>query len=325
MGAMLLNLSANMLGLANAATPFGLRAMESLDRLNGKKGTATNAMILFLALNTAGITALPVSTIVVRASAGSQAPGIIILPTLIATLISATLAVLVALALQRLPWVKASEPPVLADDTREEAKPVPPLNLPIALFGFGGLAAAAGWLVWRSDANKIASGLLPLVAASMLVFGLSARVRVYESAVAGAKGGFEIALRILPYLVIVLVAVALCRASGLLPWVVSGLAHLTTPLGLPAEVVPQVIMRPLSASGTIAILSDTLKANGADSFVGYLASVLYGSSETTFYILSVYFGVVAVQRMRHALVVCLLADAFGVAVGTVVAHLFFRS
>jgi len=327
LGAMLLNLSANFFGLANAATPFGLKAMESLQRLNARKDTATNAMILFLVLNTAGVTAMPLSTMVLRASAGSHTPGSILLPTMLATLTSATLAALICLAVQRLPFARASEPPGELDTAKAEVLTPPPLS-PLRLWlGVSLIAVGVAWHLWRSQLTlaQMSNGLLAVLAGLMIVFGLAAHVRIYESVVEGAKEGFAVAVRIIPYLVLILVAVAMCRAAGVIDAVVGVLHHVTDPLGLPAEVLPQVLLRPLSGSGTLGLMADTFKTYGPDSFIGYCASILYGSSETTFYVLAVYFGAIGVRRTRYAVLVCLIADLIGVCTGTIVAHLFYKA
>jgi spore maturation protein SpmA len=326
LGAMLLNLSANFFGLANAATPFGLKAMESLQRLNSRKDTATNAMILFLVLNTAGVTAMPLSTMVLRASAGSHTPGTILLPTMLATLLSATLAALICLAIQRLPRVKASEPAAEVDAVTAEVVVLPALSPMRLWIGVAIIGVGVAWHMWHTHLAlaELSNGLLPLLAGLMIVFGLSAHVRIYESVVTGAKEGFQVAVRIIPYLVLILVAVAMCRAAGVIDFMVAVLRHVTDPLGLPAEVLPQVLLRPLSGSGTLGLMADTFKTYGPDSLVGYCASILYGSSETTFYVFAVYFGAIGVRRTRYAVVVCLIADLVGVCLGTLLAHVFYR-
>lgn len=326
LGAMLLNLSANFFGLGNAATPFGLKAMEGLQRLNARKDTATNAMIVFLVLNSAGVTFMPLNTMVLRASAGSHSPGAIVLPTMLATLFSAIIAVTICRLVQRLPQLQASEPPAEID-TAVAALPVPPPLSPVRLWlGVGLLVVGVAWHIYRShpSLSTLSDGLLPVLAGLMVIFGLAARVRVYESVVTGAKEGFQVAVRIIPYLVLILVAVAMCRAAGVIDAMVGVVRHVTDPLGLPAEVLPQVLLRPLSGSGTLGLLADTFKTYGPDSFISYCASVLYGSSETTFYILAVYFGAIGVRRTRYAVVVCLIADLTGVCLGTALAHVFYR-
>ena len=297
-GAMALNLAANLLGLGNAATPFGLRAMQHLERANPHPGTASNAQVLFLALNTAGITLLPAKVIALRASAGGADPAAVVGPTLAASLTALVVAVIAAKILQRL-----VPPPIALPVPPPSQTPLAPLLLTLA--GLAGLAAAL--LAWGST---VGPWLLPSLVAGILLYGAARRVPVYESFVAGARGGFAVAIRILPYLVVILAAIAMLRASGALEALLTPLGRLTAPLGLPAEALMMAVLRTLSGSGSYGLLADAMKnpAIGPDSPLGLLLGTLYGSTETTFYVLAVYFGAVGLKRVRHALAVGLIAD-----------------
>lgn len=297
-GAMALNLAANLLGLGNAATPFGLRAMQQLERANPHPGTASNAQVLFLALNTAGITLLPAKVIALRASAGAADPAAVVGPTLAASLTALVVAVIAAKLLQRL-----VPPPIALPAPPPSDAPLAPLLLTLA--GLAGLAAAL--LAWGST---VGPWLLPSLVAGILLYGAARRVPVYESFVAGARGGFAVAIRILPYLVAILAAIAMLRASGALEALLTPLGRLTAPLGLPAEALMMAVLRTLSGSGSYGLLADAMKTPGIgpDSPLGLLLGTLYGSTETTFYVLAVYFGAVGLKRIRHALAVGLIAD-----------------
>jgi len=302
-GAMALNIAANLLGLGNAATPFGLRAMQHLERRNPHPGTASNAEVLFLALNTAGVTLLPAKVIALRASAGASDPAAVIGPTLAASLTALVVGVLAAKGLQRLMPPPIPPPPIPPPPSPRAAAPLGPLLLTLA--GLVGLAAAL--LAWG---RVVGPWLLPGLVAGILLYGAARRVPVYESFVAGARGGFAVAIRILPYLVAILAAIAMLRASGALEAVLAPLGRLTAPLGLPAEALMMAVLRTLSGSGSYGLLADAMKnpAIGPDSPLGLLLGTLYGSTETTFYVLAVYFGAVGLKRIRHALAVGLIAD-----------------
>lgn len=333
LGAMVMNISANILGLGNAATPFGIKAMEALDELNGEKGTATNAMVRFLAINTAGLTIVPMSVLALRTTLGSHAPGAVIVPTLVATLGSACSALLLSVLFARIPYFRASEPAVIGSSSVDQKNDranvsVAPwrrwLALALGALILGGLLWSIGWAEHPGEvAKSYGNGLLPLLGVSMVLYGFARGIKVYEAASRGAKEGFDVAIRVLPFLVLILMAVGIFRASGLMDQLVAWAGPLTSQLGLPADVLPQVLVRPLSASGALATMSDLFKHAGPDSFSGQLASVLYGSSETTFYILAVYFGAVSVRRTRQALWVCLSADLASLLIGLAVAHAFF--
>jgi spore maturation protein SpmA len=318
MGAMILNLSANMLGLGNAATPFGIRAMQELDKLNPQRGTATNAMALFLAINTSNVTLLPSGVIALRAAAGSSDPAAILPTTLFATIGSTAVAIIAAKLYQRLVPIKvdaeASSQQVPSDDAEEvslkDASKGYPLLVSVVALAFLVVLIP----VSVSYGQSISPWIIPALMVGFLSFGLVRRVRVYEVFVEGAKDGFRVALRIIPYLVAILVAVDMLRASGALDAMVGLLGGITGRVGLPAEALPMALMRPLSGSGAYGILASIINdpAIGPDSYTGYLVSTLQGSTETTFYVLAVYFGAVQVRRIRHSLAAGLTADVAGV-------------
>jgi len=317
MGAMILNISANVLGLGNAATPFGIRAMQELDTLNRHKGTATNAMVLFLAINTSSVTLLPTGVIALRAAAGSADPAGIVPTTLFATLVSTTVAILVAKLLEKR-WAAPTGERDAAAEKQPEGEALPaeasetyPAWISIVVLGSIVLLIPLTILYGKAIAPWIVPGLM----VGLLAFGVYKRVRVYEAFVEGAKDGFQVALKIIPYLVAILVAVAMFRASGAMDAVVGPIAAVTTHFGLPAEALPMALLRPLSGSGAYGILASTIQnpAIGPDSYTGYLVSTIQGSTETTFYVLAVYFGAVQIRRMRHALAAGLSADFAGIA------------
>ncbi len=335
MGAMILNMSANVLGLGNAATPFGIRAMQQLDRLNPHKGTATDAMVLFLAINTSSVTLLPTGVIALRAAAGSSDPAGIVPTTLLATICSTTVAIVMAKWLQRR-WPSpavASRPEKTvddsplgadseADDSREldawPAEAPPGYPLWVSLTVLVGVAALVPLTV--AYGRAISPWIIPGLMVVLLCFGAARRVRVYEVFVEGARDGFSVALRIIPYLVAILVAVGMLRESGALELLITPLSILTAPLGLPGEALPMALLRPLSGSGAYGVLASIIQdpAIGPDSYIGYLVSTFQGSTETTFYVLAVYFGAVQVRRIRHALAAALTADAAGIAAAVMI-------
>jgi len=346
MGAMILNLAANVLGLGNAATPFGIRAMQELDRLNPNKGTATNAMALFLAINTSSVTLLPTGIIALRAAAGSNDPAGILPTTLFATICSTTVAILSAKLYQRF-WAApagASDAVGNESDAGATGKDGDPAqaqaDLPqdsaamqsetataypawVSLTALACVAAIVPVTILYGKA--IAPWIIPGLMVALLGFGVARRVPVYETFVEGAKEGFQVALRIIPYLVAILVAVGMFRSSGAMELLIAPLGRLTAPLGLPPEALTMALLRPLSGSGAYGIVASVLEdpALGPDSYVGYLVSTLQGSTETTFYVIAVYFGAVQVRRVRHALAAGLTADLTGVVAAVAIcAYLF---
>ncbi len=339
LSAMIMNIASNMLGLGNAATPFGIKAMQELDSLNPHKGTATNAMVLFLAINTSNVALAPLGVIALRASIGSENAAGIWLPTFLATLFSTCVGILATKLFQGLPVFSPG------DRTAGQAEDAPDVDLPeearlgteqptsqpgclLALLSVGALGVAfvlflqagltAGQALGPLLRNAVSAWLLPVLIVVMLGYGLAKRVAVYDAMIDGAKEGFQVAIRIIPFLVAILVAAGMFRASGLLDVLIAGVQPMLSLVGFPAEALPMAILRPLSGSGAYAIMAEILQAEGPDSLVGYLVSTLQGSTETTFYVLAVYFGAVGVVRIRHALVAGLTADIAGV-IGAVVA------
>ncbi|TVQ94990.1 MAG: spore maturation protein [Deltaproteobacteria bacterium] len=346
MGAMVLNMSANALGLGNAATPFGIRAMEELDKLNERPGTATNAMALFLAINTSNVTILPTGVIALRAATGSADPGGILVTTLFATLCSTAVAIVASKTMQRftplgpLPTADSSphepepvttEEPSTSPDEEPEALPdeasaaypgwVTGLAL-LALFSLIPLAL----LPWtRPYIEASVPWLIPLIVLGLLAFGFFRNVPVYETFVGGARDGFQVAVRIIPFLVGILVAIGMFRASGALDAFVGLIGPWTSAVGLPGEALPMALLRPLSGSGAYGVLVSIIAdpAIGPDSYAGYLVSTFQGSTETTFYVLAVYFGAVGIKRIRHAMYAALTADLAGVIAAVVICTLLY--
>ena len=345
MGAMVMNMASNVFGLGNAATPFGLKAMVELGKLNAHPGSASNAMVLFLAINTSAITLLPpLGTMTVRAAAGSPVPDAIWVPTLIATTCSTLAAVGMVFLLRNLPAFRhrpAREGEARVDAGIEQLEipklggARPPMGPWRAGLVIGVCAALALGLVLESvrlsaslgfaDVVKamVQTWLLPLLVAGLLLVGVAGRVRVYDSMIEGAKEGLDVAVRIVPYLVAILVAVAMLRASGALDLLIRALDPLTSAIGVPPEVMPMALLRPLSGSGAFAVMSETLTAYGPDSFIGLLASTLQGSTETTFYVLALYFGAARITEGRHTLAACLTGDLAGFLGAVAACHVFF--
>ena len=336
MGAMILNVAANMLGLGNAATPLGIKAMHELNKLNKTPGVATDAMVLFLAINTSGLALLPTGVVSIRDLKGSADPWAIMAPTLIATACSTVVGIFAAKSLRR--FFPSPAPTETESVVDEEAEPIPEVpseetpeedsrlgvvGLPVFLLASIGvlLTPAIGLAVLPSDDPRVeglrsfaattGDWVIPVLVASLVCFGYARGVKVYESFVVGAKEGFEIAMKIIPYLVAILVAVGMFRASGAMGWLTGLLAPLIEPLGMPAEALPMALVRPLSGSGAMGIMIELIETHGPDSYIGMVASVLNGSTETTFYVLAVYFGSVGVHRVRHALAAGLMADLTG--------------
>lgn len=324
MGAMILNLSANALGLGNAATPFGIRAMQELDRLNPHKGTASNAMVLFLAINTSSVTLLPTGVIALRAAAGSADPAAILPTTLFASICATAAAIVSAKLLQRY----FSHAPALArsDAATGEGPPLEDAGAYPLWVSMLVLAALVGLIpLTILYGRAISPWVIPVLMVGFLLFGAVRRVPIYEMFVEGAKEGFQVAVRIIPYLVAILVAVGMLRASGALDAAVAWLGQWTTLIGLPADALPMALLRPLSGSGAYGVMASIINdpAIGPDSYVGYLVSTIQGSTETTFYVLAVYFGAVQIKRMRHALAAALTADVVGIGAAVAIcAYLF---
>lgn len=313
-GSIFMNLSANMLGLDNAATPLGLKAMSELQELNRDKDTASNPMIMFLVLNTSGLTIIPISIMMYRSQMGAAQPTDVFIPILISTFFS-TLAGLIAVCLyQRINM----------------------LNRTILLF-LGGISVIIAGIIYlfagldRGTINTystlIANILLFTVIIAFIVAAAIRKVNVYESFIDGANDGFSTAIKIIPYLVAILVAVGVFRASGAMDYIIGGIGHLVTLCGLNSDFVPALptaLMKPLSGSGARGLMVDAMNTYGADSFVGRLVSVMQGATDTTFYILAVYFGSVGIKKTRHALPCGLIADFTGIVAAIIISYLFFH-
>lgn len=312
-GHIFMNFSANMLGLDNAATPLGLKAMESLQELNPKKDTATNAMIMFLVLNTSGLTLIPVSVMVFRAQMGAVQPTDVFIPILIATAI-ATLAGMVITSLYQ---------------------HINLFNRTIMTFVLGICLVVSGIIWIGTQVDRETMNLWSTVVANIILFtiiitfiaaGVRNKINVYEAFVEGAKGGFETAVRIIPYLIAILVAIGVFRASGAMDFIISGISRFVEFCGGNADYVaalPTAIMKPLSGSGARGMMVDAMQQYGADSFVGRLSCVFQGATDTTFYILAVYFGSVGIHKTRHAVAAGLLTDVCGVIAAIAVTAIFF--
>ena len=312
-GSIFMNVAANMLGLDNAATPLGLKAMEQLQELNPKKDTATNPMIMFLVLNTSGLTLIPVSIMVYRAQMGAAQPTDIFVPILLATFFS-TLAGIVCTSLyQRINLINRT-----------------------MLLTLGGMSAVVAAIIWgfaQMDkaqmnvvSNSVANILLMLIIVMFILAGMRKKVNVYDAFIEGAKDGFNTAVRIIPYLVAILVGIGVFRASGAMDMLVDGIKWTVASLGGNTDFVgalPTALMKPLSGSGARGMMVDAMTTYGADSFVGRLSCIFQGSTDTTFYILAVYFGSVGVRYTRHAVACGLLADLAGVIAAIAICYLFF--
>ena len=345
LGAMILNMAANVLGLGNAATPFGLKAMRELQKLNPNKAVATDSMALFLAINTAGIAVIPTGVMAVRASLDSTNPGGIFVPSILATLCSTITAIVFAkfLARRRIFSLDryASSFPVEAsvdeDDTGEFEVPEASSEQPLSRWGLALMALFGIWIVSmigreltgaEGDGKEMLLGifntwLMPLLAVSITLYALSARVKVYESLVEGAREGFQIVVMIIPFLVAILVAIGMFRASGALDAILSMVTPITSLIGFPAEALPMAVMRPLSAQGALGVMTETMQIYGPDSFIGYLVSVLSGSTETTFYVLAIYCGSIRLRATRHTVFACIAADIGGALAALFWCRVFF--
>ncbi len=312
-GAIFMNIAANMLGLDNAATPLGLKAMEQLQTLNPNKETATNPMIMFLVLNTSGLTLIPISIMVYRAQLGAAQPTDVFIPILLATFFSTVAGIIITSIYQRINLFNRTMLLTLGGMA---------LVVDAIIWGFGQLDKAQMNIVSTSVANIL---LMTIIVAFVLA-GMKHRINVYDAFVEGAKEGFTTAVRIIPYLVAILVAIGLFRASGAMDMLINGVATLVKALGGNSDFVgalPTALMKPLSGSGARGMMVDAMTTYGADSFVGRLSCIFQGSTDTTFYILAVYFGSVGIRNMRHAVPCGLLADLAGVIAAIGIAYLFF--
>lgn len=312
-GNIFMNIAANMLGLDNAATPLGLKAMERLQELNVKKDTASNSMIMFLVLNTSGLTIIPVSILVYRAQMGAAQPTDVFIPILLATFFSTLAGIVVTSIYQR---INLFQPVLLAV--------LGGMSLFVAalIWGVGQLSSASLDL-WGTNVANI---LLFSIITMFLVSGMKAKINVYDAFIEGAKDGFQTAVRIIPYLIAILVSIGVFRASGAMDWLVEEMRWLISLVGIDTQWVgalPTALMKPLSGGGARGMMVDAMTTFGADSFVGRLSCIFQGSTDTTFYILAVYFGSVGVTRTRHAVTCGLLADLAGVIAAILLCYLFF--
>ncbi|WP_295343346.1 spore maturation protein [uncultured Prevotella sp.] len=312
-GSIFMNVAANMLGLDNAATPLGLKAMEQLQELNPKKDTATNPMIMFLVLNTSGLTLIPVSIMVYRAQMGAAQPTDIFVPILLATFFSTLAGIIFTSLYQRINLINRT-----------------------MLLTLGGMSAVVAAIIWgfaqmdKAQMNvvstSVANILLMLIIVMFILAGMRKKVNVYDAFIEGAKDGFTTAVRIIPYLVAILVGIGVFRASGAMDMLVDGIKWTIASLGGNTDFVgalPTALMKPLSGSGARGMMVDAMTTYGADSFVGRLSCIFQGSTDTTFYILAVYFGSVGVRYTRHAVACGLLADLAGVIAAIAICYMFF--
>ena len=329
MGSMIMNISANMLGLGNAATPFGLKAMEELDELNPEKGTATNAMVTFLAINTAGLTLIPTTAIAVRAAAGSSDPAIIIGTSIFGASCATITGIIAAKVLEKFPFKKGSLS-LLIEKHKKGILIFAGLLVLALLFIFTGLGKSVGSALkflnpesFKAVIELISTLAIPLLIFIFVGYGVFKKVKVYEQFVEGAKEGFSIAIRIIPYLVAILVAIGIFRAGGGMEWLKTIMKPVTDFIGMPPEALPMALMRPLSGSGSLGIMTDIISVHGPDSFIGILVSTFFGSTETTFYVLAVYFGAVNIRNTRHAVPAGLIADIAGILGAVFIVRLLF--
>ncbi len=326
MGSMIMNISANMLGLGNAATPFGLKAMEELNKLNPDKDTASNAMCTFLAINTAGLTIIPAQAIAVRAASGSSDPALIIGTTIFGAFSAFVFGVTSAKIMEKFSGGKGE----LSSWFKSNIKFFGISILVIALIIFLGVSGLLKNLTsfisletFKSVVTVVSTLAIPFIILSFVSYGAFKKVKIYETFIDGAKEGFNVAVRIIPYLVAMLVAIGIFRAGGAMDFLTMLLQPVTGLIGMPAEALPMALMRPLSGSGSLGIMAEIMKVHGPDSFIGILASTLYGSSETTFYVIAVYFGSVNIRKTRHALAAGLFADLGGLLAAVFIVRLLF--
>ena len=312
-GSIFMNIAANMLGLDNAATPLGLKAMEQLQEMNPKKDTATNPMIMFLVLNTSGLTLIPISIMVYRAQMGAAQPTDIFIPILLATFFSTLAGVIITSLYQRINLLNRT-----------------------MLLTLGGAAVIVATIIWgfgQMDSllmNKVSTSaaniILMLIIIAFILAGVRKKINVYDAFIEGAKDGFTTAVRIIPYLVAILVGIGVFRASGAMDMLIDGIKYGVEACGGNTDFVaalPTALMKPLSGSGARGMMVDAMTTYGADSFVGRLSCIFQGSTDTTFYILAVYFGSVGVVKMRHAVTCGLLADLAGIIAAIAIAYMFF--
>lgn len=329
MSSMIMNISANILGLGNAATPFGLKAMEEMEKVNPNKGTASNSMVTFLAINTAGLTLIPATAIAVRAASGSSNPAIIIGTTIFGAFCATIAGITAAKVFEKFYLESWSFSNWFKKNLKFTLSILFLIAVLIILLLTGILSKAENIFSFIStDGFKniiqlVSSLAIPVIIVVFVLHGVIKKVKVYESFVEGAKEGFNIAVKIIPYLVAMLIAIGIFRAGGAMDYLILVLTPITNLIGMPAEALPMALMRPLSGSGSLGIMSENLSVYGPDSFIGILVSTFYGSTETTFYVLALYFGAVNIKSTRHAVPVGLIADVAGILGALFIVKLLF--
>jgi spore maturation protein SpmA len=346
MGSMVMNIAANMLGLINAATPLGLRAMRDLEKLNPHPGTATNAMCTFLAMNTGSVQLIPITAIGVLAAAGSQAPYAIVGTALLATCCSSVAGLIAVKTFEKMRMFRAVETPPTAQATAKpeinEELQITPEREPLKLWKRFAIAAFVGFFVWaiyrmafgpaavadtRNDfvrvIDAISKAAIPFLLVFFPLFAALKGVKVYEEIVEGGKEGFNVAIRIIPYLVMILLAIFMLRESGGIALLTEAVRPALDAVGFPSDLLPLALMRPLSGSGSLGIFTEMVKQFGPDSLIVRMAGTIYGSTETTFYVIAVYFGAVGIQRTRHAIPAGLIADLAGVIASVIICRMMF--
>ena len=312
-GSIFMNIAANMLGLDNAATPLGLKAMEQLQELNPKKDTATNPMIMFLVLNTSGLTLIPISILVYRAQMGAQQPTDIFIPILLATFFSTLAGIIITSLYQKINLLNRTILMTLGGAA---------IVVAAVIWGFGQMDS----LLMNKVSTSTANIMLMVIIIAFILAGLRKKVNVYEAFIEGAKEGFTTAVRIIPYLIAILVAIGVFRASGAMDMLIDGIKYGVEACGGNTDFVgalPTALMKPLSGSGARGMMVDAMTTYGADSFIGRLSCIFQGSTDTTFYILAVYFGSVGIRKTRHAVACGLLADLAGIIAAIAIAYMFF--
>jgi spore maturation protein SpmA len=312
-GSIFMNIAANMLGLDNAATPLGLKAMEQLQEINPKKDTASNPMIMFLVLNTSGLTLIPISILVYRAQMGAAQPTDVFIPILLATFFSTLAGIIITSLYQKINLLNRTILLTLGGAA---------VVVAAVIWGFGQLDSVLMNQVSTSAANI----LLMLIIIAFILAGMRKKVNVYDAFIEGAKEGFQTAVRIIPYLVAILVAIGVFRASGAMDMLINGIKYGVEACGGNTDFVgalPTALMKPLSGSGARGMMVDAMTTYGADSFIGRLSCIFQGSTDTTFYILAVYFGSVGIRKTRHAVACGLLADLAGIIAAIAIAYMFF--
>ena len=330
-GSIVMNLAATILGLGNAATPLGIKAMEDLNSLNPDKGVATNAMCTFLVLNTASFALMPTTAIALRAAAGSPKPAIIIGTTMFGSFIATMVGIIAVKVFEKFSGNKETPGNEIKNKLRVKKIIIPVAAiasfLVLYLIGFfrllGSLFSFMSFDFLRTGIEIISTLAIPSMIVGFVALGFWKKVKVYETFIEGAKEGFNVAVMIIPYLVAILMAIGIFRSGGAMNWLVQILAPVTDLIGMPAEALPMALMRPLSGSGSLGIMAEIIAVHGPDSFIGILVSTMYGSTETTFFVLAVYFGAVNVKNTRHALPAGLISDLAGLLAALLIVRLLY--